>query len=145
MRTTLVVVATSIALLLLYSNILTWTIGYAMALPEPSQWAGLFPTRVSGVLTWMQLAHTTALLAASIPFAFFVAHFYGRRGVWVALGITAALLTWISLPGLVQAFATSSPRDQVITAFDNLKLLLVLPLLVLLFRRLPSNNRWRGP
>jgi hypothetical protein len=49
----------------------------------------------------------------------------------------------LSLPGLVRFFATMSPRVQVITAFDNLKLLLVLPLLVLLIRRLPSNNRWR--
>jgi hypothetical protein len=86
MRTTLVVVATSMALLWVYNNILVWAIGYAMALPQPSHWAGLFPTRLSGVLTWMQLAHTTALLVASIPFAFLISYFYGCRAAWLALG-----------------------------------------------------------
>ena len=145
MRTTLVVAATSVALFSVYSYILVGTIGYAMALPEPSQWAGLFATRVTGVLTWMQLAHTTALLVASIPFAFLISYFYGRRAAWLGLGIAVASFAMLSLPGLVRFFATLSPRGQVITAFDNLKLLLVLPLLVLLFQRLPSNNRWRGP
>ncbi len=145
MRTTLVVLTTSIALFWLYNNVLLWTIGHAMAVPEPSQWAGIFPSRVSGVLSWMQLTHTTAILVASAPFAFLIAHFYGRRAVWVALGITAALFALISLPGLVRFFATLSPRVQIITVFDNLKLLLILPALVLLMHRLTSNHRWRGP
>ncbi len=145
MRTTLVVLATSIALLWVYNYILVWTIGYAMALPQPSQWGALFPTRLSAVLTWMQLIHTVAILAVSIPFAFLISHFYGRRGVWVALGITSASFALISLPGLIRFFATESPRVQIITAFDNLKLLLVLPVLAFFMHRLTSNNRWRGP
>ncbi len=145
MRTTLVVLATSVALLWVYNNILIWTIGHAIALPQPSQWGGLFPTHVSAVLTWLQLTHTMAILVVSIPFAFFISHFYGRRAAWVALGITVASFAMLSLPALVRFFATLSPRAQIITAFDNLKLLVVFPVLVLLMHRLPSNNRWRGP
>jgi hypothetical protein len=144
MRSALVVLATSIALLWVYSNILVWAIGHAMALPQPSQWGGLFPTRLSATLSWMQLIHTAAILAISVPFAFLISHFYGRRGVWVALGITAVLFALFSLPSLVRFSATLSPRVQIITAFDNLKLLLVLPLLVLLMNRLTSSYRWRG-
>jgi hypothetical protein len=145
MRTTLVVLVTCIALFWVYNYVLVWTIGHAMALPEPSRWAGLFPSRLSGVLTWMQVAHTTAVAVASIPFAFLIAHFYERRAVGVALLITVATFAVFSLPSLVAYFSTFSTRVQLITVFDNLKLLLVLPALVMLIRKLPSNNRWSGP
>jgi hypothetical protein len=144
MRTALIVLATSIALLWVYDQILVWAIGYAMALPEPSRWGALFPTHLSAVLTWMQLIHTGAILAISIPFAFLIAHFYGRRGFWVALGITAASFALLSLPGLIRFFAMLSPRMQIIMAFDNLKLLLVLPVLVFVMRRLTFSDRWSG-
>lgn len=145
MRTTLVVLVSCIALFWVYNPVLVWTIGHALALPQPSGWNGLFPSRLSGVLAWMQLAHTAAIVVASIPFAFLIAHFYGRRAAGLALLITLFTFALFSLPALVAYFATYSPRMRVITVFDNLKLVLVLPALVLLMRRLPSNNRSRGP
>ena len=145
MRITLVVLITSIALLWVYENTLIWTIGHAMALPRPSHWGGLFPTHLSAALTWMQLIHTTAILVVSIPFAFLIAHFYGRRGVWLALGLTAALLVSTEVPAFIRYFDIESPRVRIVTAFDFLKILVILPVLVLLMHRLTSNNRWRGP
>jgi hypothetical protein len=145
MRTTLVVLLTCVVLFWVYNFILVWTIGCALALPQPSQWSELFPSRLSGVLAWMQLAHTAAIVVASVPFAFLIAHFYGRRAAGLALLITGASVALFSLPALVEYFATFSPRMRVITVFDNLKLLFVLPALVWLMRGLPSNNRWSGP
>jgi hypothetical protein len=145
MRTTVVVLLTCVVLFWVYNSILVWTIGYALALPQPSQWSELFPSRLSGVLAWMQLAHTAAIVVASVPFAFLIAHFYGRRAAGLALLITVLTFALFSLPSLVAYFATYTPRMRVITVFDNLKLLFVLPALVWLMRRLPSNNRWGGP
>ena len=145
MRTTLVVLVSCIALFWVYNPVLTWTIGHALALPQPSVWSEVFPSRLSGVLTWMRLAHTAAIVVASVPFAFLIAHFYGRRAAGLALLITGASVALFSLPALVEYFATFSPRMRVITVFDNLKLLFVLPALVWLMRGLPSNNRWSGP
>jgi hypothetical protein len=141
MRTALVVLATSIALLWGYNHILLWSVGYAVALPQPSQWGGFFPTHLSAVLTWMQVIHTVAILAVSIPFAFLISYSYGRRGVWVALGITAALFALFTLPGLVRFFAIMSPHVRIIMVVDNLKLLLILPMLVLLMDSLIGRFR----
>jgi hypothetical protein len=145
MRATLVVLITGVALFWVYNTVLVWTIGHAMALPQPRQWAGLFATRLSGVLTWMILVHTAAIVVASSPFAFLIAHFYGRRAAGFALLITVVTFALFSLPSLLAYFRTFSTRMQLITVFDNLKLLLVLPALVLLMRKLASNNRWSGP
>jgi hypothetical protein len=144
MRATLVVLITGVALFWVYNTVLVWTIGHAMALPQPRHWAGLFANRLSGVLTWMILVHTAAIVVASSPFAFLIAHFYGRRAAGFALLITVVTFALFSLPSLLAYFRTFSTRMQLITVFDNLKLLLVLPALVLLMRKLPSNNRWSG-
>ena len=134
-----------VGLLYIYNYALVWGIGHAMALPIPSGWRSSFPTRLSGTLTRMILVHTLAVAIISVPFALLIARFGGRLAPVIALAMTLTLFAVFSLPPLIAYFGTFPTRMKVVTGFDQIKLILVLPLLVALIRKLPSNNRWRGP
>jgi hypothetical protein len=127
-----------------YQYALVWGIGYALALPLPSGWRASFPTHLSGSLTWLILVHTLAVLIISVPFALLIARFGGPHASAIALAITVVLFAVFSLPPLVEFFSIMPRRMRVVSAFDQIKLILVLPLLVWLMRKLPSNNPWRG-
>jgi fucose permease len=128
-----------------YQYALVWGIRHALALPIPSAWLSVFPTRISGTLTWAVLIHIVAILIVSVPFALLIARFGGPRAPVVALAITVILFFVFWLPPLIQHFGITPSRTLVVSAFDYLKLFLVLPILVWLVRKLPSNNRWSGP
>jgi hypothetical protein len=144
-RTRIVLLIAFIGLLYIYNYAMVWGIGHAMALPIPAGWRSSFPTRLSGTLTWMILAHTLAVVAISVPFALVIARFGGRLAPVVALAMTLILFALFSLGPLIEYFGTLPTRTKVVTGFDQIKLVLVLPLMVWLIRKLPSNNRWRGP
>jgi hypothetical protein len=128
-----------------YQYALVWGTGHALALSIPAAWSASFPSRLSGTLTWMILVHTLAVLVVSVPFALLIARFGGPHAPVIALAITAALFAVFSLPPLIEFFGTMPPRMRVVNVLDQIKLILMLPLLVLLMRKLPSNNRSRGP
>jgi hypothetical protein len=132
-------------LLCAYQYALVWGIAHALALPPPSGWRALFPTHLSGSLTWLIVVHTLAVLIVSVPFALLITRFGGPHAPVIALAITGALFAVFSLPPLIEFFGIMSPRVRVVSAFDQIKLILMLPLLVWLMRKLPSNNRSRGP
>ena len=136
-----VLVIACAGLLFAYQYALVLGTGYALALPPPSGWRASFPTHLSGSLTWLILVHTFAVLIVSVPFALLIARFGGPRAPVIALAITAALFALFSLPPFIEFFGIMSPRTRVVTAFDQIKLILVLPVLVWLMRKLPSNNR----
>jgi hypothetical protein len=140
----LVLVIACAGLLYIYLYALVWGTGHASALPIPSSWLRLFPTRLSGTLTWMILVHTLAVATISVPFAWVIARFGGRRAPLVALAMTVTLIILFSLPPLITFFGTFPTRMKVVSAFDQIKLLGMLPLLVWLIGKLPSNNRWSG-
>jgi hypothetical protein len=131
-----------IGLLYAYEYALAWGIGHALALPIPSGWRGSFPTRLSGTLSWIILMHTLAVVFVSIPFALLLERFGGARAPLVALALTVTLFLVFSLVPAIAFFGTLPSRTKLVTAFDYSKLVLVLPLLVWLIRKLPSNNRW---
>ena len=144
-RKRIVLLIACAGLLYAYQYALVLGVGHALALSIPAAWSASFPSRVSGTLTWIILVHTLAVLVVSVPFAVLIARFGGTHAPAIALAITAGLFAIFSLPPLIEFFGIMSPRTRVVTAFDQIKLILVLPLLVLLMRKLPSNNRWRGP
>jgi len=141
----IVLLIACVGLLYAYQYALVWGVGHALALPPPSGWRASFPTRLSGSLTWLIVVHTLAVLIVSVPFALLIARFGGPQAPVIALGITGALFAVFSLPPLIEFFGILSSRVRVVSVFDQIKLILVLPLLVWLMRKLPSNNRWRGP
>ena len=141
----IVLLIACVGLLYAYQYALVWGVGHALALSIPSAWSASFPSRLSGALTWIHLVHTLAVLTVSVPFAVLIARFGGPHAPAIALAITVGLFAVFSLPPLIEYFGAMSPRARVVSVFDQFKLILMLPLLVLLMRKLPSNNRWRGP
>ena len=150
MRRSLFLAVACLGLLCLYGYALMWVEGYYAALPVPSHWMAMFPSRRSGVLWFGVLFGPLVLILVSLPVAFLLARFGGRRAMAVALLMTTALFVVTLLPSLVEdigrgAYAGFSTLWRSYIALGYLELIIVLPLLVWLIRKLPSNNRWRGP
>ena len=141
----IVLVIACAGLLFAYQFALAWGTGHALALSIPSAWSASFPSRLSGTLTWMILVHTLEVLIVSVPSALLITRFGGPHAVAAALAITIGMFAVFSLPPLIEFFGTMAPRTRVVSVLDQIKLILMLPLLVLLMRKLPSNNSWRGP
>lgn len=148
MRRQLFLTVACVALLFAYRYALIWVFGYEAALPMPRWWSGLFPSRIS-VRLWIVLAYTMTLILVSVPVAALVARFGGRHAIAVALLMALALFVVTVAPTLAEdvgAFAHSPHAAPMllIQAFGYVSLVAMLPLLVWLFRRLPSSDRWRG-
>ena len=145
----LALIGLGLVVLYLYSFFLIAGTGYALAHPVPAWWESIFSARGPAALTWMVLCNTTAVLLVSAPFAFVIQRLYGRHGFAVGLGITLILFLYFSIPALVDPtlspFFNSPARFKVVAVFDQIKLIVVLPVLVWAFSRLPSNNRSRVP
>ena len=150
MRKQLLLAGACLGLLCAYYYALTLVEGYAAALPIAPRWIAFFPSRVVGFLSLSVLFDTAALVLVSLPVAVLLARFGGRRATAVALIMTTALFVVTVVPSLIEnlnrgALAGFHTPWRLFMAFGCLELIAVLPLLVWLLRRLPSNNRWRGP
>jgi len=124
--------------------------GYEAALPIPPRWIAFFPSRNVGFLSLSVLYDTVVLVLVGLPVALLLARFGGRRATPVALIMTTVLFAVIIVPSLVEdirrgALAGFHTLWRSYMAFAYLEFIVVLPLLVWLLRKLPSNNRWRGP
>jgi hypothetical protein len=96
---------------------------------------------LAAITVWVAIWHTAAVVVASLPFAYTLARLFGKKGVVIGFGLAAALYVFFTLPGIVGYFASMTTHTRVITLFDAVKLVGILPLLVWMFRQLPSNNR----
>jgi hypothetical protein len=134
----------AIAAFWLYRWSLFWALGHATAMPFPSWWLHVVPRGVHGIFLWALLWHTLAVVVVAIPFAWLLARYYGRYGVYLACAATL-LIVGPDLPSTAGYFGQMSGFQRGVTLFDITKMLVALPLLVLLLRRSPSNNRWSGP
>jgi hypothetical protein len=141
MRYRVILVALALSLGWLYVEVLIVAIGVATALALPPWWNQLFTTRLSAVTTWIVLCHTAAVLLVALPFAYAIARLYGRIGILLALGLTMALYAIDPLPAVLVYFQASSIHTKLITLFDAVKLLGILPGLVWAFTRPTSGNR----
>jgi hypothetical protein len=137
----IVYVGVAVGLAWLYMWVVPIATIYAGAVPIPSWWGPLFPSRGSGILTWLVIIHTFAVCLASLPFALVIDFVYARTGVWVALALTFAVYSLTTLPSAISFFGTSPLRLRMVTLFDALKLIGFLPALVWIISALPSNFR----
>jgi hypothetical protein len=149
MRKPLLLAAAWFALLCAYGYALMWVEGYAAALPIPPRWIAFFPSRTVGFLSLATL-FDTALLVVSLPMAWLLTRFGGRRATVVALSLTVALFIVTVVPSLIEditrgSLAGFSAPWRLYMAFAYLEVIAVLPLLVWLFRKLPSADRRTGP
>jgi hypothetical protein len=142
MRQRFVLGVVALGLMALYAELLVLFVGVALALPPPPWWGRLFPSQLGAVLLWVVLCHTTAVLLVALPLSYVIAQLYGRVAVLLALAITAVIYVINPLPVVLSSFAGFSLRMKIITLFDALKLVGILPCLVWLFARLTSNNQF---
>lgn len=112
-----------------YLFALTPAIGLALALPSPRWWP-LEGHALWRFISWSQFVHTIAIVIVSIPFACALRVLAPRKGVRIALVITLLPMLWLALPVYVMYGGHAALRMQLIQAFDQLKLVAILPLLV---------------
>lgn len=139
-RIALIGLAIGIAWVYWYAFIVA--VGYAATLPIPKHWPALFSTHRAAVLTWLVTLHTLAALLVSAPFGLLIQRVYGRRAIIVALAVTLTLFG-LEASYLRELFIGQPLRLQLVAAFDQVKLIGLLPLMVWIFSRLLSNNRVR--
>jgi hypothetical protein len=141
----ILLVAFTVALAYAYAFALTVLIGLSMAVPMPRFWLETIPTQIAATLSWMAIWHTLAVFVASVLPALVISRLYPRRWLIASFAITLALTCLTFLPALIAMFPGASPRLRLIWVFDCLKYLGMLPLLVWIARRLPSNNAFERP
>jgi hypothetical protein len=117
----------------------------AVAFPEPRWWTPLFPSRIGAVVTWLAAIHTIAIVLLSLPFAYLIRRFYRAYATPVALVISLTVLVWTELPALRSTWSGLPYHARLLSSFDAVKVLGVLPLLTFLMAGLPSNKRLERP
>src|SRR5579862_6236547 len=150
MRKQLFLAGAYLGLLCAYYFALMLAEGYAAALPISPRWIAFFPSRDVGFLSLSVVYDTAVLVLVGLPVALLLARFGGRHATAVALSMTTALFVVAVAPSLITdisrgALAGFHTPWRLYMAFAFLEFIAVLPLLVWLLRKPPSNIRWRGP
>jgi hypothetical protein len=135
-------------LLYLYLLALVYAIGLAAAWPTPRWWVGAFSAHRGAILSWLLISHLAVVVIVSLLFAWIIVRVYGRLSI--AVSIVFALVIWglFDAPLTLDAFRGDGFFSKGIWLADTVQFIGALPVLVLLLRRLPSNNRFersRGP
>ena len=138
-------VAITVALAFAYALVLTMLIGIAIPVPVPRFWFETIPTRLAPYLSWMATWHTFAVFVASVLPALVISRLYPRRWLIVSVAIALAPMCLFFFPARVAMFPEASLSLKLVWVFDCLKYLGMLPLLVWVARRLPSNNAFERP
>ena len=145
MRRGIVLALAAAAIAYLYALALIFAIGVATALPTPSWGLGVLSNRAHSMLVWMHLIQVAAIVLVSLPFAYVITVTYRRFGVWLALGTTIVICGAIEIPVLIEFFGSVSLFLGASLILNAVELVLVLPTLVSMMRRLPSNYRLERP
>jgi hypothetical protein len=128
-----------------YGWAVTYLTARALVFSEPRWWSSLFPSRVGAVFTWLAAVDTIVMLLISLPFAYAIQRAYRAYAIPVALGIGLTILLWSELPALLSTWDRLPYQARLLSAFDAVKVLCVLPLLTWLTNWLPSNQRLERP
>jgi hypothetical protein len=128
-----------------YDHWLVHIYGFMTGVSWPGWWMSALPSKDLAAQSWLNLVHTSAVLVAAAPVALV--------SLW-RLQIRTALPTAIA--GLVVAVVEALPRatpelwpsawgaQSVYFVTNQLKIILAMPLLAWLLRKLPSNTGWSG-
>jgi hypothetical protein len=142
MRRRIILGIAAFGLLYLYLLALVYAIGVAAAWPTPRWWLGIFSAHRGAILSWLLISHLVVVLIVSLLFALIIVRVFGSLSISVA--ITFALVIWaiFDAPLALDAFRSTGFFSKGIWLADTVQFVGVLPVLVLLLRRLPSNNRF---
>jgi hypothetical protein len=129
-------------LLYLYLVALSYIVGAGAAWPTPRWWIAVFSAHRGAILSWLLLSHLGAILIVSFPFAWIIARVYGRFST--ALSIVFALVAWgiFDAPLALDAFRSYGFFAKAVWLSDTVEFVGALPSMVLLLRRLSSNQRF---
>jgi hypothetical protein len=131
----------AIGLAYLYVLALVYGIGVNAAQRVPAWWSEFFSTPHSSIRSWVLISHIVVVLLISIPFAWIIARAYGRFSAAVSLAIAIMIWSWCEAPLMLDALRTNGVFARALWFADSSQFIGSLPVLVLLFRRMPSNNR----
>jgi hypothetical protein len=140
-RRVVILVIVAIGLAYLYVMALAYGIGVNAAQGVPTWWSEFFSSRHSSVRSWVLISHAIAVLLITLPFAWVIARAYGRISVWVSLAIAIAIWGLFEAPLMLDAFRSDGVFPRALWFSDTIQFVGSLPVLVLIFRRLPFNNR----
>ena len=135
----------SLALLTtLYYFLLIWLLGYTSALGWPKWWLTLFGMGRGAKVAWIIATHTFSVLCAALPIA--LCALLDRRalllGTLVAV-LTAVLIIYPSLRPEIWALIQANHPGYFVV--DSARIVVAVPVLIYLLRRMPSNKRLERP
>ena len=142
MRRRIILGIAAFGLLYLYLLALVYAIGIAAARPTPRWWLGIFSAHSGAILSWLLISHFAVVLIASLLFALFIVRVFGRLSILVAIAFALVIWAIFDAPLAVEAFRSTGFFSKGMWLADTVQIVGVLPALVLLLRRLPSNNRF---
>ena len=145
MRRAFVLSIVAIGLAYLYVLALVYGIGVNAAQGVPAWWSEFFSIRHSAIRSWVLISHVVVVLLVSMPFAWVIVRAYGRFSVWVSLSIAIVIWSLFEAPLMLDAFRSDGGFPLALWFADSIQFMASLPVLVLLFRRLPSNNYFERP
>lgn len=128
-------------LLYLYLVALVFAIGLAAAWPTPRWLVGAFSAHRGAILSWLLVSHLTVVAIVSLLFAWIIVRVYGRLSILVSVSFAAVICGVFDAPLAFDAFRSDGSFSKGIWLADTVQFIGALPALVLLLRRLPSNNR----
>jgi hypothetical protein len=131
----------AIGLLYLYLVVLVYVIGLAAAWPTPRWWVGTFSVHRGAMLSWLLLSHLVVVVIVSLLFAWIIVRVYGRLSIPVSISFALVIWGLFDAPLTLGAFRSDGFFSKGLWLADTIQFVAVLPALVLLLRRLPSNNR----
>lgn len=134
-----------VLLAFLYSYLLLFLVGYAVAIPRPSWWEGIFASRHFAMLLWLTVVHTIAVFAAAAPIALLSLVSVPARALLVGVSASALAIAVQTLPSLSPEIWPLIWNNNPTSFFiDTIKCVAAVPVLIWLLRKLPSNTGWSG-
>ena len=142
MRRVSILSIVAIGLAYLYVLALVYGMGVNAAQGVPAWWSEFFSVRHSAIRSWVLISHVVVVLLVSMPFAWVIVRAYGRFSFWVSLSIVIVIWGLFEAPLMLDAFRSDGGFPLALWFADTIQFLASLPVLVLFFRRLPSNNHF---
>jgi hypothetical protein len=136
--------ASAALLTTLYYFLLIWLVGFTSTLAWPKWWLALFGSGRGAKVAWIITTHTLGVICAALPVA--LGALFDRRplllGTLTAI-LTSVLLAYPSLkPDIWSLILATHPGYFIV---DQLKIVVAVPALIYLLRKLPSNQRLERP
>jgi hypothetical protein len=121
---------------------IAYAFGLWAAQPIPTWWLQSFATRQAAFVSWVIPGDTLVLLLVATPFAWLLNRYYLRHAIPLALVISLVTAATDMSGRLAMLRLHPSAMLKILTLTNTIELIAILPLVVIVLRHLPSNNRF---